>query len=152
MTDAAVFTRLLRKFAVLGAGAKRLEQSEGMQQFVFQLFVAIHGQDQFAGRTNNASGALDGRFAGGWRWSLITTPDALWALRYLGLILHRYQFSPSSKAPLSTQVPPQNNLSATRASSSGAMRSRPGVMARGSRPASVLLASTEVSRSLNDSS
>ena len=30
-----------------------------MQQLVFQLFVAIHGQDQFAGRTNYASGALD---------------------------------------------------------------------------------------------
>ena len=39
--------------------AESLEQSEGMQQLVFQLFVAIHGQDQFAGRTNNASGALD---------------------------------------------------------------------------------------------
>ena len=36
-----------------------LEQPEGVQQPVFQLFVAIHGQDQFAGRTNNASRALD---------------------------------------------------------------------------------------------
>ena len=66
---------------------------------------------------------------------MITTPDGLWALRYSGIIPHRYRFSPSSKAPLSTQVPRQNMLSATRASSSGAMRSRPGVMARGSRPA-----------------
>ena len=30
-----------------------------MQQRVFQLFVAIHRQDEFAGRTNNASCALD---------------------------------------------------------------------------------------------
>jgi len=30
-----------------------------MQQLIFQLFVAIHGQDQLSGRTNNTSGALD---------------------------------------------------------------------------------------------
>jgi hypothetical protein len=30
-----------------------------MQQLVFQLFVAIHGQDQLAGRANNAASALD---------------------------------------------------------------------------------------------
>ena len=43
----------------LKSGTEGLEQFEGMQQFVFQLVVAIHGQDQFSGWANDATGALD---------------------------------------------------------------------------------------------
>jgi hypothetical protein len=41
------------------SSAESVESPEAMQQLVFQLFVAIHGQDQFAGRANNTSGALN---------------------------------------------------------------------------------------------
>ena len=50
---------------ILESSGERLEQSEGMQQFAFQLVVAVHGQDGFAARTNNAPGALDNRPAKG---------------------------------------------------------------------------------------
>ena len=50
---------MLHKFAVLDAKRESLEPSKAMQQLGFQCFVAIHGQDQFAGRANNTTGALD---------------------------------------------------------------------------------------------
>jgi hypothetical protein len=43
----------------LKSSAERFEPSKEMQQLVSQLFVAIHGQDKFAGGTNNASSALN---------------------------------------------------------------------------------------------
>jgi hypothetical protein len=42
-----------------GSSVESLEDTEETQQLLFQLFVGIHGQDQFAGRTNNAPSALN---------------------------------------------------------------------------------------------